>query len=610
MQAHSLLKGCVGAALSPLTLELFSPEKRSQLPKGAHVDTLVKINNVLSPSFKLRPTPVGSDGQLLRTRDEANLIQLLRSRLAERHGAPKLRVGSWNIRVTRPEHGIRAPKPGADVSKSKNPTSCIRALLPKLHRLTQMLHDEGMAVAALQECPGLGVDPSLTVLHQFLRQLAPSPEKLVESQPLDDAGAHHMNLNVAWTLTHSEASAFVYDANVLDPVALDDRGRCCGVCLLEADESEVGSDECDAAASAAEFHVSIRPVQETSEWRAVWPELSAVSVMTRLVQRVTAQLRAAQDAENLWLEAQRSARQADAGADDLPSPGLPCDLEESAADVLWKLLESAPEHAQPDSVEGALAGPKKRPVPPWFKRPPTVALFRCRAGQLQGQIIGLVSVHLKAGENGSWAATQDEVRLLPQVLRRAEELVAQAGGGALLLLGDFNLAPPGDVASKCACGDAFDGVLDRGYQVLLPNEDGRLATNVDKLVSAATGGRQYDNCFFKNIEAPQADEINGPRIWSASAQVLLDDVFTVLASSFQRGRSAAVDAIQELGTSIPGDQALPGAASRVAQAHADAVAFFAPPEKTQGKLATTFTNTVYNNYSDHKALAVALTLGN
>ena len=49
-----------------------------------------------------------------------------------------------------------------------------------------MLHDEGMAVAALQECPGLGVDPSLTVLHQFLRQLAPSPEKLVESQPLDD----------------------------------------------------------------------------------------------------------------------------------------------------------------------------------------------------------------------------------------------------------------------------------------------------------------------------------------------------------------------------------------------------------------------------------------
>ena len=502
-----------------------------------------------------------------------------------------------------------------------------------------------------------------------------------------------MNLNVAWTLTHSEASAFVYDANVLDPVALDDRGRCCGVCLLEADESEVGSDECDAAASAAEFHVSIRPVQETSEWRAVWPELSAVSVMTRLVQRVTAQLRAAQDAENLWLEAQRSARQADAGADDLPSPGLPCDLEESAADVLWKLLESAPEHAQPDSVEGALAGPKKRPVPPWFKRPPTVALFRCRAGQLQvrlpcfltrvwesnivcsnsslrytalcarrGKLLALClftsklekmahgqqrktrcdSCHKCFGERrSSWPRLVEarccfletsiwrrQVRardghssrcgctssfrcrrcrlssawgdfqcfalqvMSPRsarvVMRLTESLIVGALVKVLcsLLMG---FAAPKQRTSRNSELHFFCSPTAR-YQVLLPNEDGRLATNVDKLVSAATGGRQfvlrrisscsvcfvlqclirclfsivpcivcrYDNCFFKNIEAPQADEINGPRIWSASAQVLLDDVFTVLASSFQRGRSAAVDAIQELGTSIPGDQALPG----------------------------------------------------
>ena len=82
----------------------------------------------------------------------------------------------------------------------------------KLRRLEALLLADGAHAAALQECPGLGVDPSLDTLRECLALLP--------------AGPHWAS---SWTLTHSEAAVFVYDRRAFDPVLIG--GKECGICL-------------------------------------------------------------------------------------------------------------------------------------------------------------------------------------------------------------------------------------------------------------------------------------------------------------------------------------------------------------------------------------------
>ena len=112
--------------------------------------------------------------------------------------------------------------------------------------------------------------------------------------------------------------------------------------------------------------------------------------------------------------------------------------------------------------------------------------------------------------------------------------MAAAGGGAVLIVGDFNLAPPLDTGSPCAAAGAFDGLAAAGYIPLLANESGNLATNADRLVTANTGGRCYDNAWFRHV--PSAVEDAAGAELSAAAEILLERAFRCLADGLEAGR--------------------------------------------------------------------------
>lgn len=562
--------------MSPIELKFghVSPDNAAALSSATRVAAKLRkirsINGMITPTHELPAlgdrypalsgtgsAAAGGAGKGAAPRawsaDEDALHQVLAHRLARRRRAPQICVGSWNLRVTRVEHGLR---PGHDA----------KAVANKLSRVRQLMQREGMAVFALQECPGLGIDPSLaTGVHQsFLDELLRGSE-----------------LRAVWTLTHSESSVFLYDPDVVEPLDVD--GAECGVCL----ESPPGSGEM-AAVSAA--------VRE-AEWREHWPELSAAAVCRRAADAAVAKAEAAEAAEAMLMEKEGALRSSGPAA----APSAAGAADASAVVSPEKAAAHRPATgtpAAPGEPVAAVVDDAAMKEDTWFKRPPAVGLFRYRGeGPMGGVVVGIVSVHLKATDV---AVTQREARMLARAVPAVEAAVAGRGGGAVLVVGDFNLAPPGDATSPCPCDGAFDPLVrGRGYRFLVRNDDGRVATNADALVTEQTGGRCYDNCFVKAVgpagAAAGAGGADGAVTLSASADVLLGDAFARLSEDFQRARRAAVEACRSAAGVDDTD------AASVAEAF-----FAAPANGTAGKLARDFNSYCFGEYSDHKALRVAL----
>ena len=599
-----------------LSFKVMSPENRDRLPQGTLVDKLVQVHATLSPHVNVRPSRAHEEGGgaavPVRSDHEEVLIELVKERVLRRRGGYRLSVGSWNIRATRREHGIRAPAPGLITDKPvPGERRCIGALLPKLSRIHSLVATHNMALVALQECPGLSVDPSLTVWRQFLRELrnpSADAQRSVTRELFADNNREGHSHQVAWTLTHGEAMAFLYDPDVVEPFAVDASGRCCGVLLKDAVTSRV----------------AITPIQTAREWRAVWPHLSPVEQMRRLFDEARLQLEQAELLEQQWLASQGTP--ATTGSEDvaLASPGLPALLSADFASVLDndnEVDDDASDANDPQSNAGGsdangsggggAALKDEKPEDVWFKRPPAVSVFRCKDPACSDDLVALVSVHLKAGGEDT---TKGEARLLAAAVQPVEDLLARNGGGLVLVLGDFNLAAPEAVKSACASGDAFDPLLSAGYSIQLRNEDSTLATNVDRLVSANTGRRHYDNCFVKEVPAASAGgdgDQHPPSRWLATTDVLLDDVYDGCADGFVAARQAAVGAIEALGGADTQNAGHTEGGVDKVSALRDVMKFFAKPaDGRQGKLANTFNNYVFNTFSDHKALAVSLVRSN
>ena len=137
----------------------------------------------------------------------------------------------------------------------------------------------------------------------------------------------------------------------------------------------------------------------------------------------------------------------------------------------------------------------------WFKRPPALVVLRERAAS--ARLLCVVSVHNKSWDGKTKGEeTRREATLLADVAMHAERLVASlapaangadaAGGGAVVVTGDFNLGPPSDTGARSAPGSAFDGLVARGYDPQLPA--GTAVTNIEALVET---GQLYDNAWVR-----------------------------------------------------------------------------------------------------------------
>jgi hypothetical protein len=577
----------LGACMAPAgwaALQRSSAVKPGTLGKLAEVDRLVTPRCPLPPGFGAEGEGEGHGHGV--SPEHRKLLVGLECRLTSRHaaaaaGGERLRLASWNLRLTRAEHGVRVSGKGSKLNASRG----------KLRRVEALLLADGCSACALQECPGLGVDASLAALHECIELLpGGGSQAAAAAAAAGDGGGgphappHEQRWASAWTLTHSEAAVFIFDPRVFQPVPLGDAGKACGLAL--EDKAAPGTMRGGGVSVA---------IQSESEWRQEWPELSKACQLRRRADEALALAEAAEAEE----------------------AGLP-----------------APPSRRPAPVHEAAAASSSG----WFKRPPAIILLRCVAsdGPAWGQVVGLVSVHLKATD---LAVTRAEASRLPVVTGPVEAAVAAAGGGAVLVVGDFNLAPPLDPSTKCAAAGAFDGLVASGYLPLLANEQGNLATNADRLVTAATGPRCYDNAWFKQVPptaatggggggAAATGEGRAGLAAAAPCDILLERAFGCLADGLNAGRQAAVAAvaagllqIQE-GAGIDagaeagggggageGGRARGAEAVLAAEAAAVAEGFFAGPSAEsglQGILGSKFNEVAFQEFSDHKALGISL----
>ena len=245
----------------------------------------------------------------------------------------------------------------------------------------------------VQECPGVGVDPSLKALNALVDNLVngTGAGRRATEDP-DGVTAAHLNehnLKALWTLSHSEAFVFLYNPTAMQPLSIDSTGRACGICIPS---NYTLQDQCDGKVTASSHSCTICPIQTQLEWRRLWPDLSPAAVLAR--EAAAANARAAQ----------ALAEEETAQAEDYA--GVNADANTSAGTRTKLLKQEQDLRQKQESGSGAQRGPvgtahqpsnvTPPPVVNWFKRPPAVAFFKCLDKQMNGAIIAIVSVSATA----------------------------------------------------------------------------------------------------------------------------------------------------------------------------------------------------------------------
>ena len=160
--------------------------------------------------------------------------------------------------------------------------------------------------------------------------------------------------------------------------------------------------------------------------------------------------------------------------------GLTCNLVDSNVE-LEKALWASWTNGDTTVTEG------------WIKRPPCFLILKHLT---TGSYLGMLSAHLKAkAPDNSLDQTRNEARLLSHAAECVAANVEALGGGAVMVAGDFNLGPPGDLREGSAPRVAWQRLSECGFRWLVDSGGGTVSSNIDELCKS--GGHLYDNIWIK-----------------------------------------------------------------------------------------------------------------
>lgn len=128
----------------------------------------------------------------------------------------------------------------------------------------------------------------------------------------------------------------------------------------------------------------------------------------------------------------------------------------------------------------------------WIKRPPCFLILKHVTTR---SYLGMLSAHLKAKEDNILDQTRNEARLLSHAAECVAAEVEALGGGAVMVVGDFNLGPPGDLREGSAPQGAWERLSECGFRYLVDSGGGTVSSNIDELCKS--GGHLYDNIWIK-----------------------------------------------------------------------------------------------------------------